>query len=332
MSSRNIPVGVILHGSTPPEQLVGLSQLVEDRGFDQLWLSEDYFFLGGISSTVAALQATKSIPVGLGIVSSVVRHPAVTAMEIATTARLFPGRLMAGIGHGVPAWTQQMGVYPASPLTAMREAVTAVRRLLDGETLTEDGNYFSFQDVVLTHPGEGVPLYCGVIGPKSLEFSGEVADGTVISVVAAPKYLEFARDAIARGASISGKDPADHQLPTFALYNVDADREKARAAAKGVLAFYLAAVGPTAMTGVYGVNEELADMVARGGPDTVEAEMPDEWLDTFAIAGEPDECAERISALHEAGATSVVLAPVPPDDGRDREMIELTASSVLPLL
>jgi len=125
---------------------------VEDRGFDQLWLSEDYFFLGGISSTVAALQATKSIPVGLGIVSSVVRHPAVTAMEIATTARLFPGRLMAGIGHGVPAWTQQMGVYPASPLTAMREAVTAVRRLLDGETLTEDGNYFSFRMWFLPTP------------------------------------------------------------------------------------------------------------------------------------------------------------------------------------
>ena len=132
MSSRHIPVGVILHGSTPPEELIGLSQLVENSGFDQLWLSEDYFFLGGISSTVSALQATKNIPVGLGIISAVVRHPAVTAMEIATTSRLFPGRLMAGIGHGVPAWTQQMGVYPSSPLTAMREAVTAVRRLLDG--------------------------------------------------------------------------------------------------------------------------------------------------------------------------------------------------------
>jgi len=332
VSNRDIPVGVILHGSTPPEELIGLSQLVESSGFDQLWLSEDYFFLGGISSTVAALQATKNIPVGLGIVSSMVRHPAVTAMEIATTARLFPNRLMAGIGHGVPAWTQQMGLYPSSPLRAMREAVTAIRRLLDGETLTENGEFFSFQDVVLVHPGEDIPLYTGVIGPKSLELSGEVADGTVISVVAAPKYLEFARKAIARGAALSGKDPEAHQLPTFALYNVDTDRESARSAAKGVLAFYLAAVGPTAMTGVYEVNDDLTDMIERGGADAVEAEMPDEWLDTFAIAGEPDECAEKISALHAAGATSVVLAPVPPDNGRDREMIELTASSVLPLL
>tara|TARA_Y100000590_G_scaffold47365_1_gene50200 strand:+ start:1690 stop:2688 length:999 start_codon:yes stop_codon:yes gene_type:complete len=332
VGDNNIPVGVILHGSTPPEDLINMSQLVEDSGFDELWLSEDYFFLGGVSSTVAALQATRGIPVGLGIISTVVRHPAVTAMEISTMARLSPGRLMAGLGHGVPAWTQQMGLYPSSPLTAMREAVTAVRRLLNGETLSEDGRYFSFHDVVLTHPAEGVPLYCGVIGPRSLELSGEVADGTVVSVVAAPRYLEFALDAIARGATNGTKDPTVHRLPTFALYNVAANREQARAAAKPVLAFYMGAVGPTAMTDVYGINEQLADMVERGGPDVVEAEMPDEWLDTFAIAGEPDECAEKISALYSAGASSVVLAPVPAEGGRDREMIEMTASSVLPLL
>ena len=330
MNDTYSPVGVILHGSTPPEELVGLCQLVENRGFGELRLSEDYFFLGGISSTTVALQATERIPVGLGIISAVVRHPAVTAMEISTMARLFPGRLMAGIGHGVPAWTQQMGLYPPSPLTAMRETMTAIRRLLEGETLTEEGEYFSFDEVVLTHPAEGVPLYCGVVGPKSLELSGEVADGTVLSVVAAPRYLEFVRSAIARGAERGGRDTAQHRLPTFALYNVDTERQKARDAAKALLAFYLAAVGPTAMTGVYEVNEQLADMISRGGPDTVAAEMPEEWLDIFAISGEPDECAEKISELLKAGATSVVLAPVPPDDGR--ELIELTASSVLPLL
>ena len=330
MTDTYSPVGVILHGSTPPEELVDLCRLVEDCEFGELWLSEDYFFLGGISSTAVALQSTERIPVGLGIISAVVRHPAVTAMELSTIARLFPGRMMAGIGHGVPAWTQQMGLYPASPLTSMREAVTAIRRLLEGETLTEEGDYFSFDEVVLTHPAEGVPLYCGVVGPKSLELSGEIADGTVVSVVAAPRYLEFARAAIARGAEVSGRDADQHRLPTFALYNVDTDREKAREAAKALLAFYLAAVGPTAMTGVYEVNDQLSDMISRGGPDVVAAEMPEEWLDTFAIAGEPDECAEKITALLGAGATSVVLAPVPPDNGR--ELVELTASSVLPLL
>lgn len=330
MTEVNSSIGVILHGSTPPEELVDLCRMVEYRGFGELWLSEDYFFLGGISSTAVALGSTERIPVGLGIISAVVRHPAVTAMELSTIARLFPGRLMAGIGHGVPAWTRQMGLYPASPLTAMREAVSTIRSLLDGQTLTVAGEYFCCDEVALTHPAEDVPLYCGVVGPKSLELSGEIADGTVVSVVAAPRYLEFAREAIARGAEISGRDADQHRLPTFALYNVDTDRRKARDAAKSLLAFYLAAVGPTAMTGVYEANDQLAEMVSRGGPDAVATEMPEEWLDTFAIAGEPDECAEKIKALLRAGATSVVLAPVPPQS--NRQLIELTASSVLPLL
>ena len=76
----------------------------------------------------------------LGIVSSVTRHPAVTAMEMATLGRAFPGRLTAGIGHGVPAWTQQMGVYPRSPLSVLREVVTTIRRLLEGETVEPAGD------------------------------------------------------------------------------------------------------------------------------------------------------------------------------------------------
>jgi alkanesulfonate monooxygenase SsuD/methylene tetrahydromethanopterin reductase-like flavin-dependent oxidoreductase (luciferase family) len=106
---------------------------VEDLGFAELWLSEDYFFLGGFASAAIALQATRKIPVGIGVVASVVRHPAVTAMEIATLAGAFPGRLYPGIGHGVPVWMKQVGIYPKSVLGTLRESVTGIRRLLAGE-------------------------------------------------------------------------------------------------------------------------------------------------------------------------------------------------------
>lgn len=331
MTSSDNPIGVMLHGGTAAGRLSELSKKIESLGFGSLWLSEDYFFLGGIASAAIALEATESIDVGIGILSAVVRHPAVTAMEIATLTNAYPGRLFTGIGHGLPVWTQQMGLYPKSPVGALRQVVESVRSLIAGETLTSSDGLFTFDSVSLTHPNAGpVPLFTGVIGPKSLELSGEIADGTVMSVIAAPKYLEYVKEHVAVGAARSGRDPAQHKLPTFVIYNVDTDGDAARAAARTGVAFYLWAIGPTPMTEVYGVNEQLVAMIDAGGLDAVTADMPDEWLDLFAISGTPAECAAQIPPFLEAGATSLVLAPYPTDD-LDR-MIDLTASSVLPIL
>jgi 5,10-methylenetetrahydromethanopterin reductase len=330
-SARPGKVGVLVPSTTPPERLIAVSKKVEDLGFDELWMAEDYFFIGGIASAAMALQATTHIQVGLGIVSAVVRHPAVTAMEISTLARAFPGRLLTGIGHGVPAWTRQMGLYPTSPVTSLRVVIETTRRLLAGETLTIDEGPFLFDAVTLTHPAVGsVELYAGVIGPKSLELAGEIADGTVMSVIAAPEYLRFARRHIAAGAERSGRDPEQHQLPTYVIYHVDTDGRRARETARAALAFYLSAIGPTPMTGAYGINDELTELLERQDLDKIAQALPEEWVEIYAIAGTPQECAAKIGAFHEAGATSVVLAPFPADDG-DR-MLELTASAVLPLL
>ena len=116
------PVGLVLGSALAPETLPGLSRLAEQLGYGELWFAEDYFFTGGISGAAAALAATERIPIGLGVVSAMVRHPALLAMEIATLDRMFPGRLRPGIGTGVPAWMRQMGVKPRSPLSALRES------------------------------------------------------------------------------------------------------------------------------------------------------------------------------------------------------------------
>src|SRR5919202_6603186 len=128
-----IPVGLVLGSQLPPEQIASTARLGEELGFDELWLAEDYFFTGGISGAAAALGATERIPVGLGIVSAMVRHPAALAMEIATLARIHPGRLRPGIGLGVPSWVRQMRLMPRSRVGAMRECVSSLRRLLAGE-------------------------------------------------------------------------------------------------------------------------------------------------------------------------------------------------------
>ncbi|NQV05359.1 LLM class flavin-dependent oxidoreductase, partial [bacterium] len=169
-------IGLVMGSAVPPDRLVSGARIAEASGFDELWLAEDYFFTGGISAAAMALSATERIRVGLGIVSAVVRHPAVLAMEISTISAVHPGRLTAGIGLGVPGWIKQMGLFPPSALAAMRESVTSVRRLLAGEELTEEGKVFSFDAVKLTYPEtSATPVHMGVSGPNMLTLSGEVA-------------------------------------------------------------------------------------------------------------------------------------------------------------
>jgi len=328
MSNEQAPVGLVLGSALPPEGIRDVARRGEELGFSELWLAEDYFFTGGISGATAALAETSSIPVGLGIVSAMVRQPAVLAMEISTMERMYPGRVRPGIGLGLPIWIEQMGLRPRSDLTAMRECVTSVRRLLDGEEVDGEGRSFDFHSVKLTYPtADRVPLYMGVIGPKMLRLSGAIADGTVVSVLAGTDYLRWARERIGEGMADAGRT-AHHRITAFALFSVDEDGQKARDHVRGIVAFYAAAMSTNALMTVYGISEELTRMAEAGGHEEVARRMPDTWIDDLVVAGTPEECAAQIRSLLSAGADSIALFPTPPE--RASELIELASREVLP--
>ncbi len=319
------PVGIVLGSHMPPERIVRVARRAEELGFGELWFSEDCFFAGAFSGIAAALAATERIPVGLGVASAVTRHPALLAMECATLSRLHPGRFWPGVGLGVPFWLQQMGLLPRSPLGAVRECVESVRRLLAGEELSAEG-LFTFDQVALTHlPAEELQIYLGMVGPKGLELSGRIADGSVLSVLAGVDYVRWARERIVAGAAERSSEP--HRVVTYVLYSVDVDGAVAREAVREATGFYLAAMPDNALSEVYGIQQELQALLAGG---TLAQELPAPWLEDLAVAGSPDEAAAKIRALLEAGSDSVCLWLFPLD--RSEEILELTAREVLPRL
>ena len=328
MTSRQI--GLVLGSAIQPEQLPSAARTAQESGFREVWLAEDFFFTGGVSGAGIVLGSTTEMVVGMGVVSAVARHPALLAMEISTLARVFRGRLVAGIGLGVPAWVRQMGLHPRSPLSALRECVSSVRSLLRGEEVTVDGKTFLFDAVRLTHPElEPTPIHMGVIGPKMLRLSGEIADGSVLSVGAGEAYVRWAVDRINEGRA-AGNRTDDHRVTVFALYSVDVDGDAAKSAVRGPLAFYKASGGQNALTDVAGISEELQSLRQDGGEEAVATGMPDNWIEELTISGTPAECAVKIEALFNAGADSVALFPTPAEEaGR---MVALTAEEVLPLL
>jgi len=323
-SSGASPVGLVLGSILAPEQLREAATAGERLGFGQLWMAEDCFTVGGISGAAAVLSSTSSIPVGLGIVNAMIRHPALLAMEVATLARMYPDRLVPAIGLGLPDWLRQLGVYPPSPVGAVSECVRSVRALLAGEELSAHG-HFHFDRVQLSYPIE-VPLRMGVMGPRMLAVSGEIADGTVLSVLASPAYVTWARERIAEGARRAGRSD-HHAVSTFTLFAVDEDAGRAREMVRPVLAFFLDTVKHSTLVEALGIGEELRELSADG-PDQLAMTMPDDWVEDLAVAGDPGECVRKIERLIAAGSDTVELFPAPPE--RASELIELAAAKVLP--
>ncbi|WP_309053933.1 LLM class flavin-dependent oxidoreductase [Streptomyces sp.] len=282
----NLRIGVMYDRDWVPEELPAFARRAEALGADDLWVVEDLRWNGGVSAAAVALGATERLRVGIGIAPAPLRSPALLAMELATLARVFPGRLVAGIGHGVREWMEQVGVAPRSPLALLEETITSVRALLHGERVTVDGREVRIDGIELVHPpAEPPPLVAGVVRPRSLELSGRVADGTLIAEGHGPRDLEHIRALLAKGGAGDG-----HTLNVFAFACVGDDPEE---------------VARTLHPHTEGHGAWLG--------------RPQE--EVFTVSGDAAGAAARIDALRESGADTVVLRFVGAEPLRQLEAV-----------
>jgi alkanesulfonate monooxygenase SsuD/methylene tetrahydromethanopterin reductase-like flavin-dependent oxidoreductase (luciferase family) len=190
-------LGVVFRPQSPPERLREIALAADQAGLDELWLWEDCFYEGGIASASAALAWTRRLRVGIGLLPVPLRNVALTAMEVAALLRLFPGRAVVGVGHGVQDWMAQVGARADSPMTLLREHLTALRALLGGERVTVRGRYVHLDDVALDWPPpQGATLLAGATGPRTLQLSGELADGTILTADTSPDGVRSARTVV----------------------------------------------------------------------------------------------------------------------------------------
>lgn len=218
-------IGAIFNPYThTPDEFRDAVLVAEREGLPELWIWEDCFRTSAFAAATAALAWTERLRIGIGIAPMPMRNAAATAMEIATVERLFPGRLLPGLGHGVLPWMGQIGARVASPLTLMREYVPAVRGLLAGEQVDAAGRYVTLDAVRLDYPPASAPLvYAAAEGPKTLRLSGEVADGTVLDSGHTPAEVRAAVDAI-RGARADGRAGA-HDVVSYVVAAFGPDAE-----------------------------------------------------------------------------------------------------------
>ena len=285
----------------PAGAMPDYARRLEAAGLDQLWVIEDCFFTAGVSLAATALASTDRLHVGIGIMPAVARTAAMTAMEIATLANIAPGRFTAGIGHGVQEWMGQMGVRPRSPLTALDEVISNVKRLLVGEEVTFSGDYVTLERVQLDQPPSELPsVVAGVQQEKSLAVAGRVADGVILVEGAGPTYVNWALDRAGR--------PDPFRVVTFTMLSVADDRRDAYAPVAPFVAGLVRERRP-AFT-VLPFFGEMSERVERDGHDAL-LDMPaDHWREIGAI-GTIDDALAHVESLEDAGVGSVNVFPGP---------------------
>jgi alkanesulfonate monooxygenase SsuD/methylene tetrahydromethanopterin reductase-like flavin-dependent oxidoreductase (luciferase family) len=199
-------LGVIFPPDLPPERLRAVAQAADASGVEQLWVWEDCFKESGIATAAAVLAWTERLAVGIGLLPAPLRNVALAGMEIATVERLFPGRLVPGVGHGVLDWMAQVGARAQSPMRLLREYTAALRALLHGETVTVSGRYVQLDHVALDWPPATPPaVLVGAVRERTISLAGELGDGVIFSGETTPADLRAGLDHLAAGRRTAGR-------------------------------------------------------------------------------------------------------------------------------
>ena len=307
--------GVIFHPTFPPETLPDFARKAEAGGFDELWLWDDCFLPGAFTGATAALSATRTLKVGIGLLPATVYHPLFAAMEITTLARMFPGRILPGFGYGVQSWMQQIGAAPRSYMKVLDETVTSVRALLNGEVVTQHGTQVNMDQVQMQMtPDVRPPLLIGAKREKTLRLSGRTADGTILVYMSSPEYIRWALQQIRAGMAESGR--TQHRLMVYTAVKVNPDGQRARAAVREDFARQLPWVDVQIQA--LGIADQVESLVNQYGKGGFADHMPEEWIDLLAAAGTPEQAEKHLRALADAGADSIIFQPLHGDpDCRD---------------
>ncbi|MEO6411885.1 MAG: LLM class flavin-dependent oxidoreductase [Pedococcus sp.] len=281
-------VGAIFTPYSPPEALRDAAQAADEAGLPELWLWEDCFRESAFATASAVLAWTTRLRVGIGVAPMPLRNVALTAMEIATVERLFPGRLIPGVGHGVQPWMEQVGARVASPLTLMREYVPALRSLLAGEEVSTAGRYVSLDRVRLDWPPLTAPaVMVAGEGAKTVRLTGEVGDGTVLPGGSNPDRVARTRELVLEGRAAAGRDDP-YELVVFA----------------------------SAAFGGEAARAQLADDLVRWTGSADPALM---------VVGDTADVAAAIEPFFTAGATTVLLQPREEETDLARFMAKVSA-------
>jgi 5,10-methylenetetrahydromethanopterin reductase len=296
-------------------------QYAESRGFEAVWQAESRLVRDAIVPMAAYAAVTERIKIGSGVINNWTRNIGLLAATFLTLDDLAPDRVICGIGAWWDPLAHNVGIERRKPLTAMRETVEVLRRLLNMERVTFQGEFHQVEGIELDvvhgrREPRNVPIMIGATGDKMMEMTGEIADGAVLNYCVPPEYNDRALELLDQGARKVGKTLADIDRPQLVVCSVDHDHEKAFDTTRGLLTQYLAQQPHIAKAS--GVSMDVVDEIQSilGWPATKEQInkakhlVPEKLIDHITASGTPDEARAKVQEYRNHGCTCPILYPV----------------------
>lgn len=296
-------------------------QYAEKRGFEAVWQAESRLVRDAIVPMAAYAAVTERIKVASGVINNWTRNIGLLAATYLTLDDLAPGRIVCGIGAWWDPLAKNVGIERKKPLTAMRETVLTLRRLLNMERVTFHGEFVNVDGIELDvvhgrREPRHVPILIGATGDQMMEMTGEIADGVVLNYCVPPEYNIRALELLEKGVRKAGRSMDDLDRPQLVVCSVDNDRERAIDTTRGLLTQYLAQQPHIARAS--GVSMDVVEKIQSilGWPATHEQIekakhlVPEELIHRITASGTPEEARAKVQEYRNNGATCPILYPV----------------------
>ena len=313
--------GLLLLPSRPAAEVVELAVRAEALGYDDFWLADERFFREAYTLLGLAAARTSRIRLGPGVTDPYSRHPALTAMAIATLDEVSGGRAVLGLGAGVSGF-RELGIDSSRSAVAIREAVALIRALLAGQTMTVKGEQVRFTDGRLDFkaPRADVPIYVASQREAGCRVAGRVADGAIMQGCVAEPLVRFFKERVAEGAQRAGRDAAGVELVARINVCIAEDAGAARDVMRPTIVRSLAAQRPdffTFRTAGLELPAALREAVLRlaythdAAPLLKLAPLvPDAFVDAVTLCGPPGAVAAGVIRLARSGIGQLMVYPL----------------------
>jgi len=321
----SVSIGSAYYDGSNWADVVDYVKAADRLGVDAAWSAEAWG-MEAVSSLGYLAAVTENIRLGSGIMQISARTPAMTAMTALSLGQISGDRFNLGLGVSGPQVVEGLhGEAFAHPLGRLREYIDIVRLGITGQRMVYDGKHY-----VLPRPGgEGkalkssippkpdMPIYLATLGPKSLELTGELADGW-LGTSFIPEHGDVLLDPIRAGAAKAGRTIADIDIQTNAQIAVSGDVDGLIATYRPGMAFTLGGMG-SATTNFYNsaysragyadVCAEVQRLWVDGDKAGAAAAVPEELVLAAYMIGTEDMVRDRVRAAETAGINCLRLGP-----------------------
>jgi 5,10-methylenetetrahydromethanopterin reductase len=293
----------------------------EEKGFEAVWQAESRLVRDAIVPMAAYAAVTQQIKVGSGVLNNWTRNIGLLASTFLTLDDLAPNRVICGIGAWWDPLARNVGIDRRKPLTAMRETVLILRRLLNMERVTFHGEFIHVDGIELDvvhgrREPRNVPIMIGATGDKMMELTGEIADGVVLNYCVEPDYNTKALELLDKGARTAGRKLEDIDRPQLIVCSVDNDYDTAIDTTRELLVQYLAQQPHIAKAS--GVSQNVVEEIQSilGWPAThdqirkAKHLVPEELIHKITASGTPKEARAKVEEYRKSGCTCPILYPV----------------------